>query len=382
MLEPGSITAKEAIVRETDPHSGARIVQLTSAPAIHSNIYGEVPYVDPSSRWVIYTRRAASHGPSEVWRADLERLWLTPVCDGASGISGMAVSPDQRYFYCARDLDGDQFEIVRTEIATLEQARVAFDGPPRPRSLGSVAPGSRTYISSYTFAAHHYGIVRYDLQEGTREVIHEGRDICNAHPQIEPGRGEDYLIQHNRGCEFDEEGRCLRLTGEQGATLYLINKDGGDYRELPVGKPHTWRIQGHQCWIGTTGEILLTVSAPDPEEVVEKGNLMALRPGDDQARIVARGHVYCHPNASRDGRFFVSDTRGDGVPIVVGSIKTGKNRVLCRSGASLSTPQYTHPHPYFSPDCRWVIFNSDRTGIPHVFAARVPEGLLEELDSD
>ena len=43
-------------------------------------------------------------------------------------------------------------------------------------------------------------------------------------------------------------------------------------------------------------------------------------------------------------------------------------------------PQYTHPHPYFTPDCRWVIFNSDRTGIPQIYAARVPGGLLESLE--
>ena len=49
-------------------------------------------------------------------------------------------------------------------------------------------------------------------------------------------------------------GRCLRLVGDEGATLYLINKDGGDYRPLPVGKPYTWPVQGHQCWIGTTGD--------------------------------------------------------------------------------------------------------------------------------
>jgi len=65
---------------------------------------------------------------------------------------------------------------------------------------------------------------------------------------------------------------------------------------------------------------------------------------------------------------------------VVGSIKTGRWSVLCESGSSLSIPQYTHPHPYLSPDNKWVIFNSDRTGIPHVYAASVPEGLLDELD--
>lgn len=379
MLEPGSITVREAVHRGTDPASGASIIQLTSAPAVHSNIYCEVPYFDPSSRWVIYTRTASSHHTLQVWRADLERTWLTPVCEGVIGISGMAMSPDHRYFHCVREAGEGSFEVLRTEIATLKQRSFMFEGAPRPRSMGSLAPDNRTYIYSTTFATDRYGIVRCDLEDETWQVVHEGADICNAHPQIEPGRGDDYMIQHNRGCEFDRQGRCLRLTGDEGATIYLISRDGGDYRPLPVGLPHTWRCQGHQCWIGTTGEILLTVSGDSSRAMMKRGNLLALRPGDERARVVAGGHVYCHPNASRDGRFFVSDTR-DGVLIVVGSIKTGRSRVLCPSRSSLSSPQYTHPHPYFSPDCRWVIFNSDATGIPHVHAARVPDGLLESLD--
>jgi hypothetical protein len=94
---------------------------------------------------------------------------------------------------------------------------------------------------------------------------------------------------------------------------------------------------------------------------------------------VGKGFTYSHPNASRDGRFWVSDER-DGAQIVVGAFKTRKAQVLCASGSSFGSPQYTHPHPYFSPDNRWVIFNSDRTGIPHVYAARLPDGLLEDLD--
>ena len=59
---------------------------------------------------------------------------------------------------------------------------------------------------------------------------------------------------------------------------------------------------------------------------------------------------------------------------------TWRARVLREAGTRPGSPQYTHPRPYFTPDRRWVILNSDRTGIAHVCAARVPEGLLEELD--
>ncbi|MCH7558921.1 MAG: hypothetical protein IIB56_15920 [Planctomycetes bacterium] len=45
----------------------------------------------------------------------------------------------------------------------------------------------------------------------------------------------------------------------------------------------------------------------------------------------------------------------------------------------MGSAQNTHPHAYLTPDLKWVIFNSDRSGFPHVHAASVPEGIIEEL---
>jgi len=277
-MEAGSITVIGAIPRGSDPDSGAEITQLTSDPAIHEDIYGEVPYMDASSRWLMYITgvRPYPHYPGEIWRADLHSRWLTPVCENVPGISGIAVGPDQRYFYCQRQYAEDECEIVRTEIATLEQETYRIENLPEVRSMASVAPDNATYIFATKLDRQLFGIVKCDLEAREWAIIHEGTDICNAHPQIEPGKGEDYLIQHNRGCEFDDEGRCIRLTGDIGATLYLIDSAGGNYRELPVGQPHTWRVQGHQCWIGDSGEILLTVSGPDADEMEKKGNLLAM----------------------------------------------------------------------------------------------------------
>jgi len=96
---------------------------------------------------------------------------------------------------------------------------------------------------------------------------------------------------------------------------------------------------------------------------------------------VAKGYTLNHIGVSRDGRFFVGDAMGlPEIPIVVGSVRTGRNMILCETHSSGGSPQYTHPHPYFIGDARWVIFNSDRTGIPQIHAASVPEGLLESLE--
>ncbi|HUS80459.1 MAG TPA: hypothetical protein VM283_04265 [Armatimonadota bacterium] len=371
----------ETIRLGADRLSGAEVRQLTSSPTIDSNIYGEIPYMDPSSRWVIFLRSPDTWRTGEVWRADLQRGWLEPVCDRVPDLRAVTQSPDQRYFYCRRAFKGNRWELLRTEVATLEQTTFVLDGAPQPRSLATAGADNRTYVYATKLEDGDFGIVRCDLELGEWEVIHTGHDICNAHPQLEPGQGQVCLIQHNRGCEIDERGRIVHLVGPEGATLYLIDVASGEKTELPVGKPYTAPCQGHQCWIGDTGEVLLTISGPDLATVLEHGNLLRIRPGDVAARAVAVGFNFVHPNASRDGRFFVSDTRTpDGVLLVVGSIRTGRTRVLCDSRATLSAPQYTHPHPYFSPDCRWVIFNSDGSGLPNVCAARVPDGMLEELD--
>ncbi|MGH9785721.1 MAG: TolB family protein, partial [Terriglobia bacterium] len=38
---------------------------------------------------------------------------------------------------------------------------------------------------------------------------------------------------------------------------------------------------------------------------------------------------------------------------------------------SVYGPQWTHPHPSFSPDERYIAFASDRTGHPQVYVAEV-----------
>jgi oligogalacturonide lyase len=380
MGTPFHLTTKELVVRETYAPSGAQVFQLTSCPAINDHIYCEVPYMDAASRYVIYWRKHDSVGPARLWRADLEQSLVSVITEPLHELRGFAVSPDQHTFFCSHRLDKQTTQILRIDIATLEQRRWTFDdGGPALRTMGSVTPDLRYYIGSAYLGNKRFGILRFDLEHGTRELIYEqGHEMCNAHPQIDPGGGVDMMIQHNRDSIVDEHGRMIRPFGEIGKTIYLIDIEGKTRRSLPWGKPYTWPTQGHQCWIGKTGGIRSTVSGAPHDQLVQEGNLLALWPGAERPEVVGRGYYYSHPNASRDGRYWVSDER-PGARIVVGSFETGRTAVLCESGSSFFSPQYTHPHPYYSPDKRWVIYNSDRTGIPHVYAARVPDGLLESL---
>jgi len=378
------LTATELIVRETDPESGAQIHQITSCPAINDHTYFEVPYMDAASRYLMFTRRLNSVGPVQLWRADLERHLVTFVSEADGNMRGHAVSPCHRYFYYTDLRDDGSYELLRVDMESLEIDRWTFDdGQFTPRTLGSVTPDLRYYINSAYLGDKRFGIWRFDFETRARELIWEqGQDMCNAHPQIDPG-GTDIMIQHNRGAEVDDDGRMVIRFGEIGKAIYLIDINGENRRNLPWGKPHTRPTQGHQSWIGKTHGILSTVSERGVSRTQQamEGNLLALWPGDETPRVVAKGYYFSHANASRDGRFFVSDET-ERARLVVGSLTTGRTRVLCESGSSFSRPQYTHPHPYFSPDNEWVIYNSDRTGVPHVYGARVPDGLLEDLETD
>ncbi|KYH41508.1 MAG: hypothetical protein AYL32_004800 [Candidatus Bathyarchaeota archaeon B26-2] len=370
----------ESVDRETYAASGSRVVQLTSAPVISNNIYCEQPYCTSEGGRFAFIRMLYSPlGPSvSLYLCDLETRRLALIEPEVH--PGIACCKYSGVIYYVAMRRGSK-ELVRVNLEDLQKEAVFdLEGVPPFRTIGSVSPDHRYYVNLHIPKPNLCQIIRLDLEKGEWQVIHEKRDIINPHPQYEPSSGRDILIQHNRGGLVDEDGNIVRLVGDEGATLYLIDSGGGNYRPLPVGKPYTNAITGHECWIGNTGRVLLTVSA-SPEEAVRSGNLLAVKPGDEYPHTVSKGYMLNHISVSRDGRFFVGDAwNRPGKPIVVGSIETGRCRVLCVSGASGGRPQYTHPHPYFTGDNRWVIFNSDRTGIPHIYAASVSEDLLSSLE--
>lgn len=95
--------------------------------------------------------------------------------------------------------------------------------------------------------------------------------------------------------------------------------------------------------------------------------------------MIGRGHRFNHVGVSRCGRLFCCDDWQPPFRIVIGSTKTGKSAVVCESKTEPSRSQNTHPHAYLTPDLKWVIFNSNRSGRAHVYAARVPEGMAQGL---
>ena len=260
---------------------GARLTRLTSAPMISDDIYGEQPRCTPDGRRIAF-RRQVPGSPSQLWICDFERSKVARV-PGCSDNT-----PTAKYtgrLYCLREVDGTR-QLVRLDLASLEETSLCDFGEVPPLASPCVTFDEASYFGLWRKAPHEYEIVRVDLATGAWHTIYGDPDICNPHLQTCPASG-DLLVQHNRGCQFDDSGQILRLVGDEGATLFVIDADGGGCRQIPVGTPYsTWPTTGHECWAGDSGAVVYTESRP-AEASTETGNTMIARPGDEAARLGA-----------------------------------------------------------------------------------------------
>jgi hypothetical protein len=388
----------ESAERRDDPVSGARIIQLTSAAAISNNVYGEQPYTSPDGNRVVVTRCQDFCWDQEgsLLVHELATLRITMVVRRMKGVRGVfnAAWSGLVYYWTP------ERRLMQLSLLTLEQKEVyAEEDPSAPLIDRSVSPDQRYVIGMAPRlkgrGAPVFQIIRLDLKKKVREVIFEHPEICNPHLQFNPVHGRQILVQNNEGERLRKDGSVERYKAS-GGRLFVIDADGGNLRYLPDVDGFT----GHECFIADTGRVLYSgmwVQQSDydwrhtPQQ--PRGNLFTARPGDETVVVFeAPEHRFNHISASRCGRYFVADSHtGPGlfengrckpVALVIGNLETGRYRTLVENTAGTSGGnQCTHTHPYLTADNRHVIYNSDETGIPQVFAARIPAGFLESLAS-
>ncbi|MHC4871828.1 MAG: hypothetical protein ACYTFY_08280 [Planctomycetota bacterium] len=98
---------------------------------------------------------------------------------------------------------------------------------------------------------------------------------------------------------------------------------------MPIGKPHTQGISGHEAWIADTGEILFSAA----RYKVSKSSFVSIKEPEDEFKDMPAAALY------------------------------------------KAAPGDTEP----TPDNKYVIFNSVITGSAQVFAAEIPDGFLDGI---
>ncbi len=356
--------------------NGVEVWQVSEEKSVVSNIYCERPYTSQDGRRFLYARRKGS-----VWEYMLCEFgsWESePV--GLGELAG-SVSYQSDYYYARPGACGGM-EFVRIDLSSGD-SEVRFSLAWKPLGIGhpTVSPDGRylAFHSPISYSPQLFGIYLVDRETGGCECICEDPEICNAHCQFDAGEGRTILVQHNRGCEYAPDGKLIRLVGEEdGCTLFLLEAPSGSITRLPVGRPYTAPLTGHEAWTGRSSEIIFTV-APLECFGEEEGNILQIRPGESHRQAVT-GVVMCHIGTTPCGRYFHADCGPEG-RIIVGSPETGRFSDVCSARTGWSKfGQQSHPHAALSTNFKWVIFNSDASGSPQVYAASVPEALLEVLD--
>lgn len=372
------------IVEEFD--NGVVVYQATDEECDKSNIYCEFPWCPPDSHCFVYARHLPDGPNGNEFVACDFHTWEKRVV----GRGGAATMANGGKFYYQRVNAKGRSEFVRVDLETGEERIIDLpDGLP-PYARLDISPGERyvAYNQTLSYDPQEFGIGLVDLKTGEFGLIHTDPYICNTHHQFEPGKGELLMVQHNRGCRFTKDGTRELLVGPEGATIFALEIPSGKVYRLEVGPPYTYSISGHETWIGTTGEMLISLNVQEDYDF-GKGPIVGIRPGQP-ARTICPGWEVNHIDIEPSGRIFCGDAYEPDV-IMIGSPVTNKSAVVCPARTSYQRarnrprqPSYTdsHPHAYITPDSKWVIFNSDRNGIQQVYAAAIPEEMIAELERE
>jgi len=371
----------------TQLDNGVTVYQVTSDEQRKDNIYCERSYCTPDSRYFVFQRYLGPGGDYD-WKYHAEFIacefgtWKTHSL--GTGISHPDVS-QQGSLYHVRSTDNGEHELVRVEIATGHSQVIRIAGGIKPLTGMSVCPNDR-YIAYGIHISDNplmFGIELVDLQTGEKRIVCKHPEICNAHPQIEPGRGDCILVQQNIGCRYDPAAKPNPWHYGSGATLFIVSIKDGSITPMQIGPPHTARCSGHQQWIGSSRQVLATL-LPTKWTVGAEDTLMAVG-SEGPARLVSRD-FWGHVNVSPCGRYFCCDNGLTG-GLFVGSTANGRYVHICDSSPweeklAKAFGQRADSHAYLSPDLKWMVFQSCQSGMPQITVASIPSSLLTSLAKD
>lgn len=205
-------------------------------------------------------------------------------------------------------------------------------------------------------------------------------------------------VGHVQFCPSDEN--LMLFSGPAGKRLWCHDRRKVETWRILEEDPDQWFV--HESWLGSGPDIIfvcwpyaLLDVEHDGKNLRTLSDINAWHPRSDPAgtKIVFdtnhpdRGlyildlrskasRVLCFPGASGLGSQWRNDRPADapGIDTSILRSEVPEDDVPPRPGdaESLYGPQWTHPHPSFSPDGKQVVFTSDRDRFSHVYSLSVP----------
>ena len=352
----------------TDRVTGAAIRQLTGHPSINHPTYFLQSSFTADGKALIFTSHRS--GSAQLFEASFPDGEIRQLTDGpAIHPYSPAVHPDGGRIFFVRG--GGVWEIDRASLA--ERCVVEFAGA----QLGecSLGAGGEWMTAAIKHGAV-CGIVAGRVGGGEWRLIPFPRTVI--HPQFHP---------------LDAE--WIEFSGDPAPRMHRVRRDGSGMECLYEHGNDEFIV--HETFLGMTGDLVFTVWP------------QALRRMDwttREMRTIAEFNAW-HITPNRAGTGVLCDTNHPDLGIFLIDAGTGAHRRVCLSDSSnrgtqwktsryalaadfaaaqsetgalswmevatdsVYGPQWTHPHPAFSADERWITFASDRTGSTQVYVVGV-----------
>jgi oligogalacturonide lyase len=341
-----------------DAATGAEITQLTSFPCINIKLYFHVNAFTADSQTLVFqafTNPTRDSGV-DIYKVNIDGTGLTQLTDAPEAGSPV-VSPDGKWLYYVC-----HGELRRVSMTDYHEESIGYIEGIQPSTgltantagstiNASMSPDGKVFITDATLKNGSRAILRYTTDGKEADILYTSDDI--THTQCEPSEAKVIAFQHR--------------PDDQNRNIWLINSDGTNVRplDLPYGN-------GHWMWLGNTQRILTNLNK-ESQGIAVRGE------ADKETELIVNGEHFWHAASSRDGEWIVSDTNWPDHGLQLIHVGTKKYATLCLPQSSSSHPQWSHPHPSFSPDGNYVVYNSDISGTAQMYVVKVPEQLKQSL---
>lgn len=329
-----------------DARSGLKIIRLTTGPGVSMNLYFEMCSFTADDQYVVFLsqRWAGRDAPFDLFRARTDGMELLQLTD-CDDLNGIVVSPETR---CALYMTNGKLHTVN--LFSLKEeviARVPGNLPVQPHSLASIDFKGEQYFASCLDENGTASLIRAHIPTGEVSVLYQSQK--QGHVHVNPAGDTLFFIDYLA----------------DGSKCYLLDPDGSNRR------PYPFEYFAHHSWLGETGKMQGTLLPPGQA-------LATFREGDEAPEILTSGRYYWHSGASRDANWIVADTNWPQEGIFLLHIPGKTVTYVCNPMSTPSHPQWTHPHPSLSPGMKYILFNSDATGVGQVYLVELTEAFLAQ----
>lgn len=356
-----------------DDATGRRILQVTSHPQINHHLYFLTSSLTRAEDRVVFCSYRT--GRPEFYRAGFPAGEITQLTDepGIGGFSAVLGPGDQELIYTAAGA-------IRAVALEGSEARTIAAFPGAGLGECSLSPCGEWLVTALRDGeGAALAVARLDGSEA-RIILRPGRTII--HPQFHPTDSSRILYSQDPAPRM----WMIRRDGAENTCLYEHGNDEFLVHEtflLPLGQAvivvrwpyELLRLDLQSREFTTIAEINAwhIASSPEGRKVLcdtahpDRGILLI---------DVATGEVetVCMPRSSCGGSQWRRDRYALAEDFAAARDQAGDGRALSWMEQKADTvygPQWTHPHPSFSPSARWITYTSDCSGCPQVYAVEL-----------